>query len=118
MKCLLHHYGSYDLLPSRKKKTSHCFLGFSPPREFKNLCEIDLSDIVPAEALSPFMDELKKREKQRKQLAKKEHQDKIKAEAVAAFSLPVPYNMVQSSYNTPTFSMDDFEGHGPTQSFH
>ena len=35
------------------------------------LCEIDLRNIVPAEALTPFIDEIKKREKQRKKLAKK-----------------------------------------------
>lgn len=35
------------------------------------LCEIDLSEILPPDALSPFMDEIKKREKQRKRIAKK-----------------------------------------------
>lgn len=35
------------------------------------LCEIDLSDILPPTSLAPFMDELKKREKQRKRLARK-----------------------------------------------
>lgn len=40
-----------------------------------------------------------------------EQEDKIKAEAVAAYSLPVPYNFIQASYDgPPTFSMDDFEG--------
>ncbi|KAL2939615.1 RING finger protein 10 [Bienertia sinuspersici] len=143
--CLLHHYGSYDLLPSRVTgkilQLESMTQSEATRRRYRYLSHFPLTttfqvvllitmiylvslmsaahpnslfqvDIVPAEALSPFMDELKKREKQRKQLAKKEHQDKIKAEAVAAFSLPVPYNMVQSSYNTPTFSMDDFEALG------
>lgn len=35
------------------------------------LCEIDLSDLLPPDALSPFMDEIKNREKQRKRLARK-----------------------------------------------
>lgn len=35
------------------------------------LCEIDLSEILPPDALSPFMDEIKKREKQRKRITKK-----------------------------------------------
>jgi len=35
------------------------------------LCEVDLSELLPPEALAPFMDEIKKRASQRKQLAKK-----------------------------------------------
>ena len=35
------------------------------------LCEIDLSESLPPDALLPFMDEIKKREKQRKQVARK-----------------------------------------------
>jgi len=35
------------------------------------LCEIDLTGILPSDSLLPFMDEIKKREKERKQLAKK-----------------------------------------------
>jgi hypothetical protein len=34
-------------------------------------CEIDLSDMLPPVSLAPFMDEIKKREKQRKQTARK-----------------------------------------------
>ena len=34
-------------------------------------CEIDLRDMLPLISLAPFMDEIKKREKQRKQTAKK-----------------------------------------------
>lgn len=35
------------------------------------LCEIDLTEALPPGALSPFIDEIRKREKQRKQLANK-----------------------------------------------
>ena len=35
------------------------------------LCEIDLSEVLPPDALLPFMDEIKKREKHRKQVARK-----------------------------------------------
>lgn len=35
------------------------------------LCEVDLSEMLPPEAFSPFMDEIKKRANQRKQLARK-----------------------------------------------
>ncbi|KNA16499.1 hypothetical protein SOVF_088410 [Spinacia oleracea] len=119
MKCLLHHYGSYDLLPARVSgkilqlesvtqseaiRRRYRYLSHFPLTTTFQLCEIDLKEIVPAEALAPFRDELKKREKQRIQFAKKEHEEKIKAEAVAAYSLPVPYNNMES-----TFSMDDFE---------
>lgn len=38
---------------------------------FFQLCEIDLSELLPTESLIPFMDEIKKREKQRKQVARK-----------------------------------------------
>lgn len=34
-------------------------------------CEIDLSEILSPDALSPFMEDIKKRERQRKQLARK-----------------------------------------------
>ena len=34
-------------------------------------CEIDLSDIVSPSSLAPFLDEIKKREKQRRRAAKK-----------------------------------------------
>lgn len=45
---------------------SHCisFLNFQ-------LCEIDLSDSLPRDAFSPFIDEIKNREKQRKRVARK-----------------------------------------------
>ncbi|WOK94048.1 hypothetical protein Cni_G02750 [Canna indica] len=37
------------------------------------LCEIDLRDLLPPSSLASFMDEIKKREKQRQHLARKVH---------------------------------------------
>lgn len=48
-----------------------CLLLYWSLRPYFQLCEIDLSEMLPPDALFPFMDEIKKREKQRKQLAKK-----------------------------------------------
>lgn len=132
MKCLLHHYGSYDLLPARLSgkilqlesvtqsedmRRRYRYLSHFPLTTSFQLCEIDLREILPPDALSPFMNEIKKRAKQRSWLAKKEAEDKMKADAIAAYSLPIPYNMVQGSFDgPPTFSMDDFEALGtPTQ---
>ncbi|XP_065866313.1 uncharacterized protein [Euphorbia lathyris] len=129
MKCLLHHYGSYDKLPHRVggkilqletvtqteaiRRRYRYLSHFSLTTTFQ-LCEIDLNEVLPPESLFPFMDEVKKREKQRKQLAKKERKDKIKAEvADAAYSLPVLSSWGHSSHdNSPKFSMDDFEALG------
>lgn len=59
------------------------------------------------------MDEIKNREKQRKRLARKERDEKIRAEAALTHSLFIPFNSAQCSYdNPPTFSMDDFEALG------
>jgi ATP-dependent exoDNAse (exonuclease V) beta subunit len=40
-------------------------------QSFVQFSEIDLSDMLPPSSLAPFMDEIKKREKQRKRAAKK-----------------------------------------------
>ncbi|KAL4387548.1 hypothetical protein GQ457_09G008550 [Hibiscus cannabinus] len=129
VKCLLHHYGSYDLLPHRVSgrileletvtqseavRRRYRYLShFSLTTTFQ-LCEIDLSGILPSDALLPFMDEIKRREKQRKQLARKEQKEKIKAEVAAAVQFtPMISSFGHSSYNdSPSFSMDDFEALG------
>ncbi|TYH48822.1 hypothetical protein ES332_D10G094500v1 [Gossypium tomentosum] len=129
VKCLLHHYGSYDSLPHRVSgrileletitqseavRRRYRYLShFSLTTTFQ-LCEIDLSGVLPPDALHPFMDEIKKREKQRKQLARKEQKEKIKAEVAAAVQFtPMISNFGHCSYNdSPTFSMDDFEALG------
>ncbi|OMO85542.1 Zinc finger, RING-type [Corchorus capsularis] len=129
VKCLLNHYGSYDSLPHRMsgrileletitqseavRKRYRYLSHFSLTTTFQ-LCEIDLSGVLPPDALLPFMDEIKKREKQRKQLARKDRKEKIRAEVEAAAQItPMISGFGRSSYeNSPTFSMDDFEALG------
>lgn len=129
MKCLLHHYGSYDRLPQRingkilqletitqseaMRRRYRYLSHFSLTTTFQ-LCEIDLSEILPPSSLSPFEDELKNREKQRKRVARKEQEEKIKAEAAAAAAhyVPVVYNSQSSYDHSPAFSLDDFEALG------
>ncbi|KAK9272078.1 hypothetical protein L1049_002447 [Liquidambar formosana] len=127
MKCLLHHYGNYEMLPHRisgkileletltqseaMRRRYRYLSHFSLTTTFQ-LCEINLSELPPT-ALSPFMDEIKKRENQRKRLAKKERKEKIKAEAATEYYVPMPSNFAQYSHNDrPMFSMDDFEALG------
>ncbi|KAI3825247.1 hypothetical protein L1987_06728 [Smallanthus sonchifolius] len=127
MKCLLHYYGSYDRLPQRisgkilqletitqseaMRRRYRYLSHFSLTTTFQ-LCEIDLSGILPPSSPSPFEDELKNREKQRKRVARKEQEEKLKAEAAAAHYVPVVYD-TQSSYDySPAFSLDDFEALG------
>ncbi|KAH7577126.1 hypothetical protein JRO89_XS01G0209200 [Xanthoceras sorbifolium] len=128
MKCLLHHYGSYDTLPHRiigrilqletvtqseaMRRRYRYLSHFSLTTSFQ-LCEIDLSEILPPDALVPFMDEIKKREKQRKQLAKKDQKEKMKAEAALVHSVPIVSSFGHTFHDdTPAFSMDDFEALG------
>ncbi|XP_073022197.1 uncharacterized protein [Primulina eburnea] len=124
MKCLLHHYGSYEKLPNRitgkilqmetitqsdVMRRRYRFLShFSLTTTFQ-LCEIDLSEILPPESLFPFMDEIKNREKQRKRIARKEIKDKIEAETAGSQFLPMPCYSYDAS---PSFSLDDFEALG------
>ncbi|ESW33615.1 hypothetical protein PHAVU_001G084800 [Phaseolus vulgaris] len=128
MKCLLHHYGSYDMLPHRingrilqletvtqseAMRRRYRFLSHFPLTTTFQLCEVDLSELLPPEALTPFMDEIKKRANQRKQLAKKERKEKIRAEATDTYSLPISLSSRFTSHDDPpTFSMDDFEALG------
>ncbi|OVA09672.1 zinc finger protein [Macleaya cordata] len=128
MKCLLHYYGSYDSLPPRiggkilqletvtqsdtMRRRYRYLSHFSLTTTFQ-LCEIDLSETLPPDALSPFLDEIKKRENQRKRLAKKEHKEKIKAEADVLQAIPISSSFGRSSLGVDSmFSMDDFEALG------
>ncbi|XVF16106.1 hypothetical protein REPUB_Repub10bG0002700 [Reevesia pubescens] len=129
VKCLLHHYGSYDSFPHRisgrileletitqseaVRRRYRYLSHFSLTTTFQ-LCEIDLSGVLPPDALLPFMDEIKKREKQRKQVARKDRKEKIKAEVADAVQFtPMISSFGRSSYDdSPTFSMDDFEALG------
>ncbi|EOA23503.1 hypothetical protein CARUB_v10016694mg [Capsella rubella] len=130
VKCLLHHYGSYDFLPPRVSgkilemetvtqseaiRRRYRFLShFSLTTTFQ-ICEIDMRESLPPDAFAPFIDEIKKREKQRKDRARKEQKDKIKAEVAAAAELVVPLmaSFGRSSHDDfPSFSLDDFEALG------
>ncbi|KAF4397546.1 hypothetical protein G4B88_027286 [Cannabis sativa] len=128
MKCLLHHFGSADLLPDRISgkilqletvtqseaiRRRFRFLShFSLTTTFQ-LCEIDLSELLPPDSMLPFIEEIKKRAKQRKQVARKERKEKIKAEAAVEGPMPIFSSFVQSSRDeSPIFSMDDFEALG------
>ncbi|KAJ0969264.1 hypothetical protein J5N97_022141 [Dioscorea zingiberensis] len=129
MKCLLHHYGSYGMLPPRisgvileletitqseaMRRRYRYLSHFSLTTTFQ-LCEIDLKGILPPESLAPFVEEIKKREKQRKRLARKEEVEKAKAEAAAfrAIPIPIPSNQGHSSVKDAIFSLDDFEALG------
>jgi len=80
-------------------------------------CEIDLSDIVPPSSLAPFLDEIKKREKQRKRAAKKEESERVKAEvaaAVQASAMRFEFTNFSQSHNDVMFSLDDFKGNFAT----
>lgn len=129
MKCLLHHYGSYDLLPPRVSgkileletvtqsdamRRRYRFLSHFSLTTIFQICEIDMRESLPLDTFTPFMDEIKKREKQRKDRARKERKDKIKAEVAAAAELaPLVASFGQSSRNDfPPFSLDDFEALG------
>uniref|UniRef100_A0A0A9FBJ5 Uncharacterized protein n=1 Tax=Arundo donax TaxID=35708 RepID=A0A0A9FBJ5_ARUDO len=61
------------------------------------------------------MDEIKKREKQRKQTAKKEERDRVKAEVAAAAqasAMRFEHTNYSHSHNDVMFSLDDFEALG------
>uniref|UniRef100_R7WED6 RING finger protein 10 n=1 Tax=Aegilops tauschii TaxID=37682 RepID=R7WED6_AEGTA len=78
-------------------------------------CEIDLSDMLPPASLAPFMDEIKRREKQRIQTAKKEEKDRVKAEVAAAAqesAMRFEYTNFSRTQSDVMFSLDDFEALG------
>ncbi|KAG0455111.1 hypothetical protein HPP92_024403 [Vanilla planifolia] len=133
MRCLLHHFGNHDMLPPRisgqilelvtvtqseamRKRYRH--LSHFPLTTTFQFCEIDLSETLPHAALAPFMEEIMKREKQRKQLAKKERHEKAKAEAAdraEVASLREMLNPTNQRYLTnedTIFLLDEFEALG------
>ncbi|KAL6899859.1 hypothetical protein ACP4OV_006517 [Aristida adscensionis] len=130
MRCLLNHYGGPEMLPPRitgkileleivtqseaTRKRYRFLSHFSLTTTFQ-FCEIDLSDVLPPSSLAPFMDEIKKREKQRKRTAKKEESDRVKAEvaaAVQASAMRFEHKNFSYSQNDVMFSLDDFEALG------
>ncbi|KAK4798333.1 hypothetical protein SAY86_030659 [Trapa natans] len=125
MKCLLHHYGSYDMLPHRingrilemetvtqteaVRRRYRYLSHFSLTTTFQ-LCEIELSDLLPSDSLRPFLDEIKKRGKLRKQLAKKEKREKLMAEVASEIPMSIQLDIGQTSnMGSSTYSMDDFQ---------
>ncbi|KAG7632678.1 Zinc finger RING-type [Arabidopsis suecica] len=130
VKCLLHHYGSYDFLPPRLSgkilemetitqseaiRRRYRFLSHFSLSTTLQICEIDMKESLPPDAFAPFIHEIKKREKQRKERAWKDRKNKIKAEVAAAAEL-VPlmasFGQSSSSDDFPPFSLDDFEALG------
>ncbi|KAK8944302.1 E3 ubiquitin-protein ligase RMA1H1 [Platanthera zijinensis] len=133
MKCLLHHYGSYDMLPPRisgaileletitqseaTRKRYRYLSHFSLTTVFQ-LCEIELTALLPPASLAPFMDEIKKREKHRKQLVKKERDDRARTDAIHTTEVAAlrktlnPTNQRYLSNKDTIFSLDEFEALG------
>ncbi|KAM3273812.1 hypothetical protein ACQJBY_043163 [Aegilops geniculata] len=130
MKCLLNHFGNSDMLPPRvtgkileletitqseaSRKRYRFLSHFSLTTTFQ-FCEIDLSDMLPPASLAPFMDEIKRREKQRIQTAKKEEKDRVKAEVAAAAqesAMRFEYTNFSRTQSDVMFSLDDFEALG------
>lgn len=124
MKCLLHHYGSYDMLPPRisgeiveievltqseAMRKRYRYLSHFPLTTSIQLCEINLGGILPPNSLTPFKDEIRRREKQRNQIARKERNEKAKAEAAAIQVMPMHYEQKYSPRQDANFSSDDFE---------
>ncbi|XP_020245527.1 RING finger protein 10 [Asparagus officinalis] len=127
MKCLLHHYGSYDMLPPRISgeilemetltqseaiRKRYRYLSHFSLTTSIQLCEIDLREILPTSSFAPFKEEIKKREKKRKQLARKEQNEKVRAEVAALSASPIFYDQNYSPPKEAKFSSDDFEALG------
>ncbi|CAN1839029.1 RING finger protein 10 [Linum perenne] len=123
MKCLLQHYGSYGMLPDRIKgkilqlepmtqteamRRRYRYLSHFSLTTTVQLCEIDMSEILPPDGLSPFRDEIKKRERLRKQQADKDRKEKIKSEAAGAYDISLVPKFEPAFDHAPLFSLDDF----------
>ncbi|KAI5436376.1 hypothetical protein KIW84_022740 [Lathyrus oleraceus] len=84
-KCLLHHYGSYDKLPHRISGRI-----------------LQLETVTQSEAV-----------RRRKELAKKELKEKLKAKATSNYALSMStHSQLISRDDPPTFSIDEFEALG------
>eukprot|EP01018_Ginkgo_biloba_P017369 Gb_01733 [translate_table: standard] len=128
MKCLLHHYGSHDMLPSRiggkilqmemitqseAMRKRYRYLSHFPLTTTFQLCEIDLSNLLPASAFLPFSEDIQKRETQRYRRLKQEHEDRERSVAAAAVQArPILQEFTASIHDDKPPSSSDFEG-GP-----
>lgn len=124
MKCLLHHYGSYNLLPSRIGgkilqletftqsdviRKRYRYLSHFPLTTTFQLCEIDLSNLLPPSAFFPFTDEIEKRKAERRRRRKQEARAKRVDSAVAVQARPVLPEFAHVSNDDKPPSSADFE---------
>ncbi|CAK9202283.1 unnamed protein product [Sphagnum troendelagicum] len=105
VKCLLQHYGDYEALPSNLEaqvvelesvtqtdatRKRYRYLSHLPLTATFQLCEVDLSDMLPTEAFSPFAEEIRSRQLRRKHRMQQEREEKAKQERMAAVAASRP----------------------------
>ncbi|KAL2636037.1 hypothetical protein R1flu_007516 [Riccia fluitans] len=99
VKCLLHHYGSYEALPdsleaevveletvtqTEATRKRYRYLSHLPLTAVFQLCEVDLSRLMPSKAFVPFAEEIRSREMRRRRVLKQEQAQKALEEKSAA----------------------------------
>ncbi|KAG0581808.1 hypothetical protein KC19_3G011200 [Ceratodon purpureus] len=99
MKALLQHYGDYKSLPSSIEahivelesvtqtegtRKRYRYLSHLPLTASFQLCEVDLNEMLPAEAFTPFSEEIRTRQQRRRRLIQQEKVEKAKEERLAA----------------------------------
>ncbi|CAM6114319.1 unnamed protein product [Calypogeia fissa] len=132
VKCLVHHYGSYETLPTSLEadvvesegvtqteltRKRYRYLSHLPLTAVFQLCEVDLSNILPESALLPFADELRNRENRRSRILKEDKEQRLLEERIAAAGVArytPPTDADFSATLTPVdfddgFPNDDFE---------
>lgn len=99
MKALLQHYGDYESLPpsieadivelesvtqTEGTRKRYRYLSHLPLTAHFQLCEVDLSQMLPQEAFTPFLDEIRTRQQRRRRVIHQEKVEKAKEERLAA----------------------------------
>lgn len=99
MKALLQHYGDYESLPSSIEadivelesvtqtegtRKRYRYLSHLPLTAHFQLCEVDLSEMLPPEAFTPFSEEIRTRQQRRRRVIQQEKVEKAKEERLAA----------------------------------
>lgn len=99
MKALLQHYGDYESLPSSIEadivelesltqtegtRKRYRYLSHLPLTAHFQLCEVDLSVMLPPEAFTPFSEEIRTRQQRRRRVIQQEKVEKAKEERLAA----------------------------------
>lgn len=102
MKCLLQYYGDYESLPSsieadvveleavaqtEATRKRYRYLSHLPLTANFQLCEVDLSEMVPSEAFTPFLEEIRTRQQRRRRRLQLEKSEKAKEERLAAAAM-------------------------------